>query len=366
MKKRLMVSLVPAIACCAFAAPALAATQEAVSENWAGYVATPNQASGFSGVSAQWTQPAVDCSATQQATYSAYWVGIGGGGSNSQALEQIGTQGDCDASGNTSYYAWYELVPSAPVKLNLQINPGDKVYARTVVKGDQITLRIVDQTTGKAWGKTLTMTSATPDTSTAEWVAEAPSECSGGVASGDCQPLPLANFGTATFSDAHATAAGHVGSISDPQFSEQPIALEPSSSSLFGGGDGGYFSQGYGAYSDYSASSSSGAAPTALTDGGTTFSVKYGASTDDASTTGSADPQGQSSGNGYGNSSGYGNSGGYGYSDGYGNGYGDSGGYGYSDGYGDSYGDSGGYGYSDGYGDSYGDSGGYGQSYWGF
>ena len=80
MKKRLMVSLVPAIACCAFAAPALAATPEAVSENWAGYVATPNEASGFSGVSAQWTQPTVDCSTTQQAAYSAYWVGIGGGG----------------------------------------------------------------------------------------------------------------------------------------------------------------------------------------------------------------------------------------------------------------------------------------------
>src|SRR3984885_14854744 len=85
MKKRLMVSIVPAIACFAFAAPALAATQEAASENWAGYVATPNQASGFSGVSAQWKQPTVDCSTARQPTYSAYWVGLGGGGADSQA-----------------------------------------------------------------------------------------------------------------------------------------------------------------------------------------------------------------------------------------------------------------------------------------
>jgi Peptidase A4 family len=353
MKKRLMVSIVPAIACFAFAAPALAATQEAVSENWAGYVATPNQASGFNGVSAQWTQPTVNCSTAQQPTYSAYWVGLGGGGAHSQALEQIGTQGDCDASGNTSYYAWYELVPSAPVKLNLQINAGDTVYARTVVKGDQVTLRIIDETTGKAWGKTLTMTAATPDTSTAEWVAEAPSECAGGATSGDCQPLPLADFGKATFSNAHATAAGHRGSISDSQWTAQPIALEPSSSSLFGGGGGGYFSQGYGSYSDYSSSGSSGATPTALTSSGTTFSVKYGGSTDDESATGSGDPEGQGSsyGNGYGYSNGYG--GGSGYSNGYGGGSGYSGGYG------------GGSGYSGGYG-GYGYSGAYGQSNWGF
>ena len=32
-------------------------------------------------------------------TYSAYWVGLGGGGQQSTALEQIGTQGDCSASG---------------------------------------------------------------------------------------------------------------------------------------------------------------------------------------------------------------------------------------------------------------------------
>ena len=362
MKKRLMVSIVPAIACFAFAAPALAATQEAVSENWAGYVATPKDASGFSGVSAQWTQPTVSCATTQGASYSAYWVGIGGGGSNSQALEQIGTQGDCDASGDTSYYAWYELVPSAPVKLALQISPGDTIYARTVVKGEQVTLRIVDETTGNSWDKTLTMTSATPDTSTAEWVAEAPSECSGGVAGDDCQPLQLADFGKTTFSNAHAMAAGHRGSISDSQFSEQPIALEPSSSSLFGGGNGGYFSQGYGAYSDYS-STGEGAAPTALTDGGTSFTVEYGNSAGSVSS-GSGQSEGQTSGDGYGYSDG---SGGYGYSGGSGDGYGysdGSGGYGYSGGPGDGYGysdGSGGYGYG-GYGYGQGSQN---QSFWG-
>jgi Peptidase A4 family len=369
MKKRLMVSLVPAIALFAFAAPALASTQEAVSENWAGYVATPGTGSGFSGVSGEWKQPTVDCSTADQATYSAYWVGIGGGGSNSSALEQIGTQADCDGNGNTDYYAWYELVPSAPVKLKLQINPGDTVYARTVVKGDQVTLRIVDETSGHAWGRSLTMTSATPDISTAEWVAEAPSECQGGATSGDCTPLTLADFGTAQFSDAHATAGGHTGTISDPQFQHEAIALEPSSSSLFGGGNGGFFGaggdssffgNGYGTDASYSSTATGSAAPTALTSNGTAFTVKYG-STADSDSTGTGDSQGQSSQDqGYGYSGGYGD--GYGYSDGSGDsyGYGDGG---YTDGYGDG-------GYSDGYGD-YGDSDGYGdsgsgQSFWGY
>jgi Peptidase A4 family len=352
MKKRLLVSVVPALACFAFAAPALAATQEAVSENWAGYVASSQNDSGFSAVSGAWTQPKVDCSTAQEPAYSAYWVGLGGGGEQSQALEQIGTQADCQ-NGTASYYAWYELVPSAPVKLDLTIHAGDHVWARTAVSGDKVSFYITDQTTHQTWTKTLTMTAATPDTSTAEWVAEAPSECEGGATS-DCTPLPLANFGTATFSDAYTTASGHTGTISDSHWSNEAIELAPSSSSLFGGGAGGYFGGGYG-FSDETSYSSGdgGAAPTSLTSNGTKFTVKYGASLD-GSSSGSTDPQGQGSSDGYG-SSGYGSSG-YGSS-----GYGDSG-YG-SSGYGDSGYGSTGYGYGDGYGYSDGGYGGY--SGWG-
>ena len=350
MKKRLLVSMIPAVACLAFAAPALAATQEGASENWAGYVVTSNNDSGFSAVSGQWKEPQVDCTANSQPSYSAYWVGLGGGGQQSTALEQIGTQGDCSASGAATYYAWYELVPSAPVKLSLAVHPGDSIWARTAVDGDQVSLYITDQTTHQTWSKTLTMTSATPDTSTAEWVAEAPSECAGGTM-GDCTPLTLANFGTTTFSDAHTTSNGHVGSISDSNWTAEAVELEPASSSLFGGGYGGYFGSGFGGYSDDSSyeATGSGAAPTSLSKGGTKFSVKYGASLA-AQSTGSS--QGQS------NPYGYGSGGGYGYGAGGGYGYGASGGYGYGN-----YGSGGGYGY---YGGGYGSYGyGYGGG-WGY
>jgi hypothetical protein len=341
-KKFLLVSIIPALACAAFAAPALAATQEAASENWAGYVVTTKDGSHYSAVSASWTQPTVKCTtSSSQASYSAYWVGLGGGDSNSDALEQTGTQADCSTNGTAKYYAWYELVPSAPVKLALTIKAGDKISARTAVNGDQVSFDIVDNTTQHSWSKTLTMTAAKPDTSTAEWVAEAPSECVSGNTSA-CSPLTLANFGTATFTNAHATAGGKVGTISDSSWNATEVELEPSTSSIFGAGPGGYIGGGYGGgYSEFSSySADKGAAPTKLSEKGTKFSVKYGASL----STGT-----ESSGTGLGQSDGsstYGYGGGYGGSSVYGDGYGN--GYSYAEtyGYGGSYGYyGGGYGY---------------------
>jgi hypothetical protein len=263
---------------------------------------------------------------------------LGGGGQQSSALEQIGTQADCDTSGQATYYAWYELVPSAPVKIDMTINPGDSVWARTAVNGDQVSLYIRDRTTNQTWSRTLTMTSATPDTSTAEWVAEAPSECASGAMS-SCTPLPLANFGKATFGDSYTTSNGHTGSISDSNWTAEAIALEPSSRSVFGGGPGGYLDGGYGGYSADTSSGTSGgsAAPTGLSNGGTTFSVDYGASlqTQDSgsSSQSQSNPYSDSSGNGYSYGQSYGDGGGYsdGYS--YGDGYGGYGSYG-GDGYG--------------------------------
>ena len=337
MKKRLLASIVPAFACFAFAAPALAATQEGASENWAGYVVTSNDDSGFSAVSGQWTAGKVTCTANSEPTYSAYWVGLGGGGQQSSALEQIGTQADCSTTGVARYYAWYELVPSAPVKIALTINAGDSIWARTAVSGDQVSLYIRDQTTKQTWSKTLTMTAATPDTSTAEWVAEAPSECANGT-TGECTPLPLANFGTVSFKNAHTTSNGHVGSIDDSNWTAEAIELEPSSDSAFGGGPGGYLQGGYGSSSlDSSyATSSEGAAPTALSKDGTSFSVKYGA-TLTAQSSGAAASQGNANPYTYSGGSGYSGYGGYGYGyGGYGGYYG--GGYGQGDfGYGDAY-----------------------------
>jgi hypothetical protein len=327
----------------AFAAPAFAAEPEGVSENWSGYMIAPNSDSdsGFSAASGAWTQPAAKCTAGE-ATYSAFWVGLGGGSEASDALEQTGTQADCTSGGTPVYYAWYELVPSAPVKLTLKVSAGDSISSRVSVAGNQVTVSVSDKTTGQSVTKTLTMTDATPDTSTAEWIAEAPSECAGGT-SGQCTPLPLADFGTVKFRDASATADGHTGSISDPAWTSEAVELSPQDTSGFMGGGWGGLGGHRSEVSDTEASSG-GASPSALTAGGSAFTIKYGANASSSgSSTSTSTGSGGYGGGGYGYGGGYGG-GGYGYG-GYGGGYGyGAGAYGYGsygyDAYGyDAYGD---------------------------
>ncbi len=243
------VILAGSIACAAIAVAASSASAAtlAVSGNWSGYIAGT---SNFSSVAGSWVQPAVSC--TSGSSYSAYWVGLGGESGQSDALEQTGTQSDCSASGQPYYYAWYELVPAGPVTLNLPVKPGDRISARVSVNGSAVTVWLADQTAGQAVTRTLQMSA--PDTSTAEWIAEAPSACD---QSGNCQPLPLASFGTVSFTNASATANGHTGPISDPNWNAQPVALSPDAS---------------GAVS-YSQTGAAGAEPSAVSSDGTSFSI---------------------------------------------------------------------------------------------
>lgn len=295
----------------ATASAATVAQQAAVSQNWAGYVAGGTQ---FSNVSGSWVQPTAKCGSGQ--TYSAFWVGIGGDSNQSSALEQTGTQADCSADGSTDYYAWYELVPAAPVKLDLAIKPGDHISAKVNVSGSNVTVSLSDQTTGQSTTKTLQMDS--PDSSSAEWIAEAPSSCDG---SGSCQPLPLSDFGSVQFTSATATANGHTGTISDSNWSAQPVQLGGSGASdVSYGGD----------------QSSAGATPTSLSSDGSSFSVAYQTA---SAASGSADGSG-----GYGDGSGGYGSGGYGYG-GYPGGDGSYGYGGYPGGYGQYWNGGGGYDY---------------------
>ncbi len=83
-----------------------------------------------------------------------------------------------------------------------------------------MTVSVTDHKSRQSFGKTLQENN--PDTSSAEWIAEAPSQCDG---SGNCTPLPLSDFGTVDFTNATATANGHTGTISDSNWTAQPVAL---------------------------------------------------------------------------------------------------------------------------------------------
>src|SRR5438034_4780290 len=92
---------------------------QSTSSNWSGYSAVNGR---YTTVSASWKQPTASC--TSQTTYSSFWVGLDGDGSNT--VEQTGTSADC-SGGSPRYYAWYEMYPKYPVNLALAVRPGDSL-----------------------------------------------------------------------------------------------------------------------------------------------------------------------------------------------------------------------------------------------
>ncbi len=244
-----MMGLVLALA----SAPA-ALADNARSSNWAGY-AIHRSAVRFTQVISRWRQPSARCVAGEQ-TYSSVWVGLGGYDASSNALEQIGSEVDCSARGKTVSTAWYELVPAASRRIRMTVAPGDRLSASVSVVGHQVSLVLHDLTRHRSF--TRRVRASAVDTASAEWIVEAPSECSSSFA---CQTLALADFGSATFSHASAvTTAGHVGTISDRTWTRSKITLASRGSHFIG---------------QRASGASASASPTSLARSGSSFSVTY-------------------------------------------------------------------------------------------
>jgi hypothetical protein len=177
--------------------PLRTARDQLVSSNWSGYaVAHYQTGKTYTAASAIWTVPAVTPPPGFAAGYSSSWVGIGGFCLNStcskvdKTLIQLGTEQDA-SSGGTRYFAWYELLPHAPVAVSLTVRPGDTISAslalQTSRQGQVWQLVMTNLSTGQRWSTTVPYNSSL---ASAEWIEEAP--WSGRV-------LPLADFGTVTF-----------------------------------------------------------------------------------------------------------------------------------------------------------------------
>jgi hypothetical protein len=217
-----------------------------VSSNWAGWVVTVGGQMGrldrhFTGVSASWMQPTATCTAGKR-TYAAFWVGLGGYATRSKALEQIGTEADCSSRGQLFYYAWYEFVPRPPVTIHtVRISPGDSVSASVHVRSNNVKVSLTDLTNGQSFTKKFVMHSPHPDTSAADWITEAPSNCNG---ANRCRPLLLTDFGQIPFTSSSATSIGyggrHTGSIDDPQWDHGEIVLSSNGSLTYSPRDQSY------------------------------------------------------------------------------------------------------------------------------
>src|SRR5205823_10332454 len=170
-----------------------------------GYAVTGSR---YTSVSASWTEPTASCSGGT--AYSSFWVGLDG--DTSGTVEQTGTDADCSGS-TPQYYAWYEMYPKFPVNLKGTVRPGDHLSASVTTNGSgRFTLTITDSTQG--WTNTTTARLKSAKLASAEVIAEAPSS-SGGV-------LPLANFGTVSFSG--ASANGSLLTASTPHI--DPITMQ--------------------------------------------------------------------------------------------------------------------------------------------
>ena len=236
-----------------------------VSSNWAGYVvsagydATTGATASYTNSSGDWVQPTAKCGSASGSTSAAFWVGLGGDSGSSSGLEQIGTESDCSATGAAHYSAWYELVPAGSVKIAMKVAPGDKLSASVGVNGTKVTVKLANLTSGKTFSRVLGM--AAPDTSSAEWIAEAPSLCATADSS-SCRQAALTNFGKVSFSHSSLTSSsGHTGTITDPSWSATALSLD---------GAAGF---GFGHYAFESGAAQ--ALPGALGSSGSSFAVRW-------------------------------------------------------------------------------------------
>ncbi|WUH94178.1 G1 family endopeptidase [Streptomyces sp. NBC_00433] len=168
--------------------------------NWGGYAAT---GSGFTSVSAAWTEANATCRSTDD--LYAPWVGIDGYGSST--VEQTGVATDC-SSGSPVHQAWYEMYPANPVYLSRSSYPvsaGDHISASVTYAGSsKYTLKLTDSSRG--WTYTTTKSLSSQRTS-AEVIIESPTGA-------------YPNFGTLNFTSATVNGSS-LGSFG-------PVALDPS------------------------------------------------------------------------------------------------------------------------------------------
>jgi hypothetical protein len=178
------------------------------STNWSGYADT---GSGFSKVSASWSEPTPNCSGGGT-SLAVFWVGIDGFNSNS--VEQDGTLIEC-SGGATFQFTWWEMFPTNNVQVVGQsLAAGDHITSTVTRSGSRYTLTVTDSTHPANSFSTSQSCSSCANTS-AEWIAEAPSGSSG--------IFPLARFSPWSDTSSSVTEGSTSGVISS--FTDDEITM---------------------------------------------------------------------------------------------------------------------------------------------
>ena len=200
-----------------------ASARSVVSHSWAGYVATGDvgQPVSFQSVAGAWTVPAVTCRQSDAGAASAAWIGLGGYTSRSTNVEQVGTDSNCTAAAKPAYSAWFELVPYPAYSISAKVQPGDVISGSVTISPGRVALHVKDETAG--WSFTRRISWALPDSSSAEWIVEAPASCR----TFNCARPSLANFGSVTIRKIAAAANTNAGTLASPAWSVTALRLVP-------------------------------------------------------------------------------------------------------------------------------------------
>jgi hypothetical protein len=205
------------------AAPA-GAQRTLSSPSWSGYVAGACVTCKFRYVAATWRLPAVDCAKSPPVAWAEAWVGLDG--ETSGSVEQVGTASVC-TNGQPSYFAWYQMYPDAPVvaynaaRTSYGVNPGDLITASVYydAAANRWQLALEDHATGTAIAASQPCPAHIQcDNASAEVIMEAPNAGAN---------LPLADFGTGTFTSIRVTSRNGIrgGMASNRLWTVYPVDL---------------------------------------------------------------------------------------------------------------------------------------------
>lgn len=189
--------------------------------NWAGHVAIPglDPPAMFESASGTWRQPAAACRRGEHGAAAAIWVGIGGYDGGSDELQQIGSTVGCDRRGRPFSTAWFALLPYPPHPIAHKVRSGDTLAGAVTVLPTAVRLQLIDRTAG--WSFTRTIGWGPADTTSAEWIVEAPVNCVYDA----CRQAPLANFHSLTFTEIAASTSAGVGTLAHSPWAGTDVAL---------------------------------------------------------------------------------------------------------------------------------------------
>jgi hypothetical protein len=218
------------------------------SGNWSGFE-LHGPAQTFNTVFGDWYVPAIALGEANVATYSAFWIGLDGDGTND--LVQDGTEQNlqelCFFFGCfdfTSYYAWSEFLPQQPTEqivAGFTVSPGDEMYSNLsmctfsgpfcfgVYNGTNAAFLLEDITRSEYTLFYTPRGSTHVGGSEAEWIMERP---------GINNSLPdLANYVFAIMSDAYACNDGFPDSANCMNFNSPQAGTTGKEIWMYNGSD---------------------------------------------------------------------------------------------------------------------------------